>query len=326
MSRRLVVLTLLMSLALIGASSIMHLSNVGMGGANWPDSYGHIGQHGESMQAGKADTAVAAIVSPALADRVHRIVANILELLIIAVVISAFRNRKSSTLSHPLRLPLLALIVSLVLAFLGAWFGSPLRYPWIMMSNVVGGILLFAIYWRLTLDLYRAGSAVGESKNIAGKSKVGLGLLVAAILLGAWTDAYYAALACTGLPGCQGQAGSIVDLWRGLFQLGILEVDLAGRVVTDRAIAVAVHMTHRLVAVAAILYLAWLAMTASRLGLWYRRTGLVLLGLLLVQTGLGVSSVLAGMPLPTVALHNLFSALLVAAVITLAHKSGYDAG
>ena len=321
MNRRLVVLTLLTSLVLICASSVMHLSNVGMGSAEWPDVYGHIGSHESSMQAGKADTAVAAIVSPAVADRVHRVVANILELLIIAVLISAFRHRKGSALSHPLRLPVAAFVLSLVLAFLGAWFGSPLRYPWIMMSNVIGGTMLFAIFWWLMLDLYRGQ---GGSEKLGGRAAIGLLLLAVAIVLGTWTDAYYAALACKSLAGCQGQTGSIVDLWRGLFQLGMLEVDSAGRVVTDPAIAVSVHLAHRLAAVVAIVYLAWLGIEASRSNV-HRRIALVLLGLLLVQAALGISSVLAGMPLATVVLHNLFSALLVAALLTMIHPGGYYA-
>ena len=323
MSRRLVVLTLLMSLTLICASSIMHLTNVGMGSANWPEAYGQIGSHEASMEAGKSDTAVAAIVSPALADRVHRVVANILELLIIAVLISAFRNRKSSPLPHPLRLPVAAFVLSLVLAFLGAWFGSPLRYPWIMMSNVIGGTLLFAIFWKLTLNLYR-GQVTAGSASLGDRAVIGLLLLAMVIVLGAWTDAYYAALACKGLAGCQGQSGSIVDLWRGLFQLGMLEVDAAGKVVTDPAIAVAVHMAHRLAAIVAIVYLAWLGVTACRLDVKIRRTGLVLLVMLLIQASLGISAVLASMPLATVVLHNLFSALLVACVMTLTHQGGYN--
>jgi len=321
MSRRLVVLTLLMSLALICASSIMHLTNVGMGSAGWPEVYGQIGSHASSMEAGKADTAVAAIVSPAVADRVHRVVANILELLIIAVLISAFRHRRSSPLPHPLRLPVAAFVLSLVLAFLGAWFGSPLRYPWIMMSNVIGGILLFATFWRLTLDLYRYKGA--GSTHLGGRAAIGLLLLAIAIVLGAWTDAYYAALACKSLVGCQGQSASIVDLWRGLFQLGMLEVDAAGRVLTDPEITAAVHMAHRLAAFVAIAYLAWLGIAACGLDTQSRRIGLVLLAMLLVQAALGISSVLAGMPLATVVSHNLFSALLVACVMALAHPGSY---
>lgn len=320
MSRGLVLLALLMSLMLIGASSIMHLSNVGMGSPDWPDAYGYIGAHNSSMEAGKSDTAVAAITSATLVDRVHRIVANILELLIIVVVISAFRNRRTSNLAHPLLMPLAALVVSLVLAFLGAWYGSPLRYPWIMISNVTGGIILFSIFWWLTLDLFAGPAGV---ERIRGRAVTGLFLLAGAIFLGAWTDAYYAALACKTLPDCQGQWGSLGDLGRGLFQLGTLDVDGTGRVVTDQAIAEAVHMAHRLVAFIAVAYLFWLGVYACKLDARLRRVGLALLGMLLIQTGLGVASVLTSMPLSTVVLHNLFSALLVAIVITLLHPGGY---
>ena len=321
MSRRLVVLTMLMCLALICASSIMHLSNVGMGSPDWPGIYGYIGSHGPSMEAGKSDTAVAAITSSTLVDRAHRIVANVLELLIVAVLISAFRHRKKSQLRHPLRLPMAALVVSLILAFLGAWYGSPLRYPWIMMANVLSGLTLFSIFWWLTLDLY-AGAA-GAGGSIRGKAMAGLLLLVMAIVLGAWTDAYYAALACKTLPDCHGEWGSISELWRGLQQLGMLDVDAAGRVITDQSIAATVHMAHRLVALVAAAYLAWLAISACRLNARLRRAGLVLLGLLLIQTGLGISSVLAGMLLSTVVLHSLFSALLMASVIALIHPVSY---
>ncbi|MDQ6958291.1 MAG: COX15/CtaA family protein, partial [Mariprofundaceae bacterium] len=155
MNPRLIVATLVMCMVLIHASSIMHLTNAGMGSPDWPDSYGLItGGATTGMEAGKTHTAVSAITPSATIDRVHRVVANILQLLIIAVVFSAFLKRKSSDLRQPLLVPILALVLSLFLAFLGAWYGSPLRYPWIMIINLTGGIALLSLFWWLTLDIY----------------------------------------------------------------------------------------------------------------------------------------------------------------------------
>jgi cytochrome c oxidase assembly protein subunit 15 len=309
-------------MVLIHVSSIMHLTNAGMGSPDWPGSYGLIaeGVATTGMEAGKAHTAASAITPSATIDRIHRVVANILQLLIIAVVFSAFLKRKSSTLRQPLLVPILALILSLFLAFLGAWYGSPLRYPWIMIINLTGGIALIGLFWWLTLAIYaRPASTTEQTRRLRPWAITGLIIVTIQITLGAWTDAYYAALACTGLPGCTGADWSGSDLLRGFEFLGNLDVDASGKVMIDHTIAASIHMTHRIMALLTALYVGWLAWQAIILGGRFRLMGMIILVILAVQLGLGLAMVQFSMPITFVVAHTVTAALLVLGILNLIH-------
>jgi len=322
MNPRLIIATLVMCMALIQASAIMHLSNAGMGSPGWPDSYGVIAASGSQagMEAGKARTATAAIAPSGVANRIHRAVANILQLLIVAVAFTAYMKRRSSPLRRPLLIPVLALILSLVLAFLGAWYGSPLRYPWIMIVNLTGGIALLALFWWLTLDIYsRPGPDSGQMQRLRPWAVAGLFVVTIQIFLGAWMDAYYAALACTGLPGCPGPDWTGADLLRGLGLLGSLQVDAAGRVITDHGVAAAIHMSHRTWAGLTLLYAGWLAWRALGMGGKLRLTGMIILAMLAIQFSLGLAMIQFNMPIAFVVAHTVTAALLVLGLLALIH-------
>lgn len=312
----LVLLTLATCLMLIIISSLMHISNVGIGNADWPASYGLIGEHGTAL--GTPASKSSAILPAQVVDRAHRAIASLLQLLIVAVFVMALRQRKSSELS--MSVPSLALGLSLFLAFLGVWFGSPLRYPAVVILNLAGGIGLLAVFWWLTLDIYSARkSEVRPVPGIRNLAVAALLVLIAEILLGAWTDAYYAALACTTFPDCQGQWLPSLGLWNGLTMLGTLNVDANGKVIIDQAIAADIHMAHRVGALVAVVVLAWLAVRAWAAGL--RITAALLLLLLLIQSILGIATVTGNLTLLVVVCHSIMSALLVVGTLTLMHQS-----
>jgi len=314
--RFVVLLALATCLALIIISSLMHIGNVGIGSADWPTSYGLIGEHGTAL--GTSASAPSAILPASITDRAHRAIASFLQLFIIAVFVMALRQRKSSELS--LSVPLLALGLSLFLAFLGMWFGSPLRYPVVVILNLTGGIGLLAMFWWLTLDIYTARKGeVRSTPGIKNLAVAALLVLTVEILLGAWTDAYYAAIACTTFPDCQGQWLPGLNLWAGLSMLGTLNVDAYGKVIIDQAVAADIHMAHRVGALVAFVVIAWLAARAWVAGA--RIAGAFLLLLLLIQTTLGMATVMGNLTLMVVVCHSILSALLVVGTLTLIHQS-----
>jgi len=315
--RSLVLISLAASLALIITSSLMHVGNVGMGSPDWPAAYGLIVEHGASTEA--AAQVSSAYLPIAAIDRAHRAIASTLLVLIIAVCMVALRQRKTSALSPSV--PLMALGLSLFLALLGVWFGSPLRYPAVVILNLTGGIGLLALFWWLALDIY-AGRNAGTER--AGKIRkwavAGLLVLTVEIVLGAWTDAYYAALACASFPDCHGQWWPGIKLWEGLALLGTLDLDAHGRVITDQGVAAAIHMAHRLGALLAFAVIAWIGIKAWGMGGRCRIAGMAVLALLVIQTGLGIAAVLGDLPMLVVASHSSLSALMVASILTLAHR------
>jgi cytochrome c oxidase assembly protein subunit 15 len=313
--RFMVLLTLATCLVLIIISSLMHIGNVGIGSADWPASYGLIGEH--QAASGSSTSTSSAILPASSIERAHRAVASFLQLLIIAVFIMALRQRRSSNIS--MSVPSLALGLSLFLAFLGVWFGSPLRYPAVVILNLSGGIGLLALYWWLTLDVYSIRkSETGQASGIKSLAVAALLLLIAEILLGAWTDAYYAALACTTFPDCHGQWLPGLNLWTGLSMLGTLNTDAYGKVIIDQAVAADIHMAHRVGALVASAVIFWLVVKAWGVGA--RFTSVCLLLLLLIQTALGIATVIGSISIMLVACHSVLSALLIVTVLTLIHQ------
>ncbi len=202
-------------------------------------------------------------------------------------------------------------------AVLGMWTVIWLVKPIIVMSHLLGGLLTFSLLvwlaWRTT-----PGSAlvVAEAPRLRRLLWIGLGLLVVQIALGGWTSANYAALACgTDFPTCLGQWWPEQDyaeafvLWRGI------GVDYEGGVL-DGPARVAIQMTHRLFAllVAGHLLVVGLRMVRTPgLVFW----GVVLLVLLTAQVGLGISNIVAGLPLWVATAHNAGAALLLFTVVGL---------
>jgi len=319
MKEKLIITTWLLSLALIVASAYMHLSNVGIGNPDDVAHYGIIATGQSGGVAGRLGTAVKAITPSAFADRLHRAVANILEVLIIAIVVLGWMRRKNRIERFSLTLPFLGLFLSLVLAFLGAWYGSPLRYPWIMISNLVGGYALFAIYWWMTMDLHPAVEmAQTKQHHLYPWLYLALGLVMLQILFGAWTDGYYAAMA---RPTEQWGGGwSLTSLWQGASQLGQLHVDPSGRIVTDPDIAASIRTSHLFLAIPLFIVFSYLGWQAWVAGGRLRLPALLLLMILLAQVLVGLFMLWTGLSLLQVVAHTVLAALLLLSLLTLFHR------
>lgn len=308
-------------MALLLASTVMHLENVGMGSADWPESYGRIAANAQQLTEKEGRAAPAALMPAHLAERIHRAVASTLQVLIIVVFVLALRKRRAP--GGSVTVPTLALMVSLFLAFLGVWFGSPLRYPWIVIIDVLGGIVLLALFWWLTLNAYaRAAPVTERARRLRPWAVLGLAVVAVQMALGAWTDAYYAALACIGFPHCSGVDWSGADLLRGFGLLGTLDVDASGRAIVDQAVAAAIQMTHRLAAAATVVFIAGLAWRSLALGAGLGSLAGAILVILAVQIGLGAAMVLLDMPLGLVVAHRVGAAVLVLVLVTLIHRLG----
>ncbi len=210
----------------------------------------------------------------------------------------------------------LTLAVIVFQALLGMWTVTWLLKPIVVMGHLLGGLATFALLawlaWRATDRPVRVPDAALLRRLLA----VGLVLLVVQIALGGWTSSNYAALSCgTDFPKCVGQWWPPHDfregfvLWRGI------GVDYEGGVL-DGAARIAIHMTHRMMAVVVFLYLGWLALKLLRSpGL--RGFGGLLGVLLLAQVSLGIANVKLALPLKVAVMHNAGAALLLFVLVTL---------
>jgi cytochrome c oxidase assembly protein subunit 15 len=215
------------------------------------------------------------------------------------------------------RLGAIALALVVFQAVLGMWTVTWLLKPIVVMGHLLGGMALFAL---LTALSWRASPTGPLVQGIAPKLRrllwVALALVVLQIALGGWTSANYAAMAC-GLqfPQCLGQWWPQADfregfvLWRGI------GVDYEGGVL-DASARVAIQLAHRVVAVLVFAHLVAVAVRMLRTpGLRY--WGSLLAVLTVGQVALGITNVLAGLPLAVAVAHTAGAAALLFVIVGL---------
>jgi cytochrome c oxidase assembly protein subunit 15 len=147
---------------------------------------------------------------------------------------------------------------------------------------------------------------------------VGLIAVGLQLALGGWTSSNYAAIACPDLPTCQGSWWPPADFRSASVLWGGSGLNYEGGVL-DNPARVAIHLSHRVGAVAASLALlaAALAALRARAGRPAAASGAVLLLLLALQLTIGISMVLLGFPLWLATTHNAGAALLLLATLAL---------
>jgi cytochrome c oxidase assembly protein subunit 15 len=203
------------------------------------------------------------------------------------------------------------------------WTVTHLVNPAIVTAHLAGGMATLALLWWVTLRQGRVWASPASERATARRRWAILGLVLVAgqILLGGWTSSNYAALACTAFPTCHGTewwpAADFAEgftLWRPLgidYEFGVL----------DSPARTAIHLAHRLGALVVATYVGLLApaVIARAASAAERRLGIALLAILCAQIALGVTNVVAQLPLPVAVAHNGGAALLVLALLSLLH-------
>ncbi len=314
-----------LALFVVVLGAYVRLSDAGLGCPDWPGCYGHLLGIPESAreveQANSAYPQRAVEAGKAWKEVVHRYFAAVLGLLIVFLALLAWRNRRNP--GQAVGLPVFLVGLVIFQSLLGMWTVTLLLKPVIVMLHLLGGLAILSLLWWVYLG---AGTARFGSRSRTGSSTVtllvvGLLLLIGQIVLGGWTSANYAALACTDFPTCQGKWWPQADFregfvfWRGLgtnYEFGVL----------DNPARTAIHLSHRIMAVVVALY--WLVLlfyllvregTSTALRVASSVTAL----LLVIQFSLGVSNVLLHLPVSVAVLHNGGAAMLLLGVITLIH-------
>jgi heme a synthase len=329
--------------AVFGA--FVRLSNAGLSCPDWPTCYGRVTWPTETHHIDAANAAFPerpVDVTRAWREQVHRFLAGGLILTTFGLAISGWRRRHVP--GQPWKVPIAASVLIVFQALLGMWTVTWKLKPVVVMAHLLGGFATFALLaWIMfrtarmrdgtltaavasdrsaALSRTLGGAApytMGGDVALAPKQAlvvVGIVLLAIQIALGGWTSANYAALACgTDFPQCLGQWWPPTDfreafvLWRGI------GVDYEGGVL-DAPARAAIHLTHRLFAIAVFGHLLGLALRCLELP-GFRALGGVLLTLLLAQVSLGIANVMDGLPLVVATAHNAGAALLLATLVAL---------
>lgn len=315
---------LVLAFVVITVGAFVRLSDAGLGCPDWPGCYGHltVPEHSASADVHYPDRPLEQ--GKAWKEMVHRYLAGTFGLLILAMLLFAWVQRERPGQQKVLPVALLGLVV--FQAMLGMWTVTLLLKPLIVTSHLLGGMSLLAL---LLLSLLRQGNHFsgwqtgGHVAFVRALAGLALLVLVVQIFLGAWTSSNYAALACTDFPTCHGQWWPQTDfkdafvLWRGLginYEYGVL----------DSVPRATIHMTHRLGALITTGVLLALAAALFALGRRARGWPVLAFALLLalaLQVTLGITVVLAHLPLPVAVAHNGGAALLLCAVMSINHAA-----
>lgn len=316
--RRLALGVAVLAFAVVVLGAWVRLTGAGLGCPDWPGCYGRLvigpdgSRLGAAVEGGKA-----------WREMVHRYAAGALGLGILALAVIAVRNRRRGA-GGPVALPVALVALVALQAALGAWTVTLRLQPAVVVAHLLGGMAVLGLLWRLGLGP-SPRAARPRPGWVRPAAAVGIAVLALQIALGGWTSANYAALACPDFPTChgrwwpEGDYGAGFRLWQESgasgFEGGVLSVEAR----------IAIHAAHRIGALATALYLGALCAVALR---WGRPTGgfagatLSVFGLLVIQSGLGVSNVWFGLPLGVAVAHNAVAALLLLALVTMHHRSG----
>ena len=298
-----------LTLCVVVLGAYVRLSDAGLGCPDWPGCYGHLAWPNEAHEIEKANatfTERAVEVGKAWREMVHRYLATILGVVVIALLVWAYRRRHIESYA----LPLVILVAIIFQGMLGMWTVTLKLHPSIVMSHLMGGLTIFSlIVWLACsrspgITPYRYAGHVKQWLVV-----VGFLLLLLQIALGGWTSANYAALACVGFPQCNGvwwpqmdfvQAMDVFKQYGPNYEFGV----------KDGPARMAIQMMHRMGAVVVTLYFSWLIFKLTR-NRELMPLGLSLLTLLVIQIALGIINVTYSLPLLVATLHNGVAALLV---------------
>lgn len=318
--RRLVLATTALAFVVVIVGAYVRLADAGLGCPDWPGCYGELTPAHARGAIDKAVEAQGGEHGPvshgkAWKEMLHRYLAGTLGLAILAISLIAWRRRER--LSHSPALPTVLLALVVFQAALGMWTVTLLLKPAIVTLHLLGGMATLALLAWLSARETRIARTIDYAHAAALRPWARFAMVIVAvqIALGGWVSSNYAALACVDFPRCHGEWLPEMDFNHGFQLVRDLGRTAAGGHLAYEALT-AIHWTHRVGALVTFLYIAGLAVALVKLS-GMTRYGVALATVLVLQVGLGIANVLAGLPLAVAVAHNAVAAVLLLIVVVI---------
>ncbi len=341
---RLAVFTTVWALAVIILGAYTRLMDAGLGCPDWPGCYGFITVPDEAHEIAEAEARfphAPVEVAKGWPEMIHRYLASTLGLLIFALAALSWKaqsslaplsNRNSALTLLPRKHIWLLCALVVLQGLFGMWTVTLKLWPQVVSAHLLGGFTTLSLLSLLCMRLFDPPLRVSAAEHVKFRAirpvlVIALTALVLQISLGAWVSSNYSALVCTGFPACNGELWPAMDFQDGFNLAQSIGPNYLGGVLHHDA-RVAVHMSHRLGALAATFFIG-----LSLLLVWLRsqkmnfparsplRQPVVLVaGLLVLQIGLGITNVKALLPLPVAVSHNAVAALLLVSLLWLIYR------
>jgi len=314
----LLITAIVLALLTIVISSYIRLAESGAGCEPWPECYGvyKTDINAQGVNVLKQQSSKAAF----RAERVfHRLVASSLGILVLVIFFLSWRPGYSHKIGK--LIPGLLLLLTLLLAVIGTIHPvNPM--PIITFTNFSGGLLIMSLLYYLYLKVTRDELQI-ETVNHSGLIRLGIVVLILQILWGGWTSANFAGATCEKLLNCdftQMNNASISDV---IDPGGHLLLDQNSKVVIEPKMYI-IQFIHHLLAILSlgvfviVTFLLHKNSTSDTKKL--RHSCLFVMSLLLLQFIIGLSTLVFGLALQLIALHNLLAALLLLLITQLYMK------
>ncbi|HEV8077212.1 MAG TPA: COX15/CtaA family protein [Marinobacter sp.] len=305
------------------------LVDAGLGCPDWPGCYGHLTWPKSADSVARAEALFPEF--PVEHDKtwpemVHRYFAGLLGLVILGLAIATHRWAASDTEhTYPRKhtLGLLALVI--VQAAFGMWTVTLKLWPQVVTAHLLGGFATLSLLWLLSQRFsgyrWRLPTAkLAQLQSLRPLVWLALIAVIAQIALGGWVSSNYAALACVDFPRCHEEWWPAMDFIHAFnFAQGVGPNYLGG--LLEGEARTAIHVSHRIGAIMVSLILLVLCWRLWRLGESKpSRQALIIVAVLLVQVLLGVTNIIASLPLMVAVAHNAVGALLLLTLVTLTHR------
>lgn len=321
--KKLVLLSILLALAIIVLSAFTRLTNAGLACTDWPNCYASFSVTPNPTLTITAPQQTTPSAFLGAVNSIHKLTAPYvvfaLGLLLLLIFINAL-TRKLRGKQAPIKLPFILLLVMACQLILGKWDVALEFLPLLVMGYLLVGFTLlcclFILYLRLTP--YRIPGGDPQIRHYAKFGMLAVVLLFFQIALGSWTSTNLASLECSELISCGGASTSRLD-FSGAFSLPtLLNGEYVGYSSDQR---MTMHVMHRFGAVFVFLYLCWLgiALYAKSDSGMVRRMIILMIIVLGVQVGLGVSNVLFVLPFTVAVLHSAAAACLLLVMVLLTY-------
>lgn len=301
--------------------AFVRLSDAGLGCPDWPGCYGDLSPvtaRDEIAREELARPSGPVTLAKAWKEMFHRYVAATLGAIILGLAAAAWRGRRAWQ-----RRPWLAWsVVGVVIlqgAF-GAWTVTLLLKPAIVTGHLIGGMLTLSLLLLLALSA-GAPMRLADPQRAAALRPLGLvalAVVAVQIALGGWTSTNYAALACYDWPLCQGRLVPATNFGDAFHLLRPLGTTADGRALPFEALT-AIHWVHRSFAYLVLIVAVLLALRLRAIE-GTRGLGHLLLGAAAIQVTLGITNVLASLPLLLAVAHNGGAAALLLVLVLVNHR------
>jgi cytochrome c oxidase assembly protein subunit 15 len=307
--QKLAIASLALVILLVSLSAYLRLDHSGIGCDPWPDCYGNIGVvEGEVTVNDAYERLLQDARQPmSWATPLHRLVASVLGLFIVALSLLSLINKRDRILAFSL------LFLTVFLAWLGI-YSEGLNNPAIVMGNLGGGFLMLGLLgWMVFRKPPDPAARAGTLPSLAIAALV---VLSVQILTGGLTSANFAASACQTVPDCHGSWLPGNDIGAAFDLTQTRQIGESGRVLggAERA---DIQKLHRLVAALTAALVIAVGIMALKTGQHYRVSATLALVIVAAEIAVGVAAILTELPIALAVAHNWLAAILLLVLLNL---------